>query len=76
MIELFTGGGATTSLGSVLFSNVGFFWKAVGQRSEKIQGLNSEFKLITPKPITETYFETNLSRFDLAGLPIVVILYL
>ena len=30
----------------------------------------SEFKLTTPKPITRTYFETNLSRFGLAGLPI------
>ena len=33
-----------------------------------------KFKLITPKPITENCFETNLSRFGLAGLPIAAIL--
>ena len=33
-----------------------------------------EFKLITPKPITGTYFETNLSRFGLVGLPMAAIL--
>ena len=32
-----------------------------------------KFKLITPKPITENCFETNLSRFGLAGLPMVAI---
>ena len=29
---------------------------------EELQVSNSEFKLIIPKPIFETYFETNLSR--------------
>ena len=33
-----------------------------------------KFKLITPKPITENCFETNLSRFGLAGLPMAAIL--
>ena len=32
-----------------------------------------KFKLITPKPITENCFETNLSRFGLEGLPMVAI---
>ena len=41
---------------------------------EELQGSNSEFKLITPKPNTETYFETNLRRFGLAGLLMVAIL--
>ena len=30
---------------------------------EELQGSYLEFKLITPKPITGTYFETNLRRF-------------
>ena len=33
-----------------------------------------ELKLYTPKPITWTYFDTILSRFGLAGLPIAAIL--
>ena len=33
-----------------------------------------KFKLITPKSITENCFETNLSRFGLAGLPMAAIL--
>ena len=41
---------------------------------DELHGSNLEFKLITPKPITGTYFETNLSRFYLAGLPMVAIL--
>ena len=41
---------------------------------EKIKVSNLEFKLITPKPITWTYFETNLSRFGLTGLSIAAIL--
>ena len=36
---------------------------------KELQGSNLEFKLITLKPTTETYFETYLSRFGLAGLP-------
>ena len=30
-------------------------------------------KLTTPKPITETYFDTNLCRYGLAGLPMAAI---
>ena len=33
-----------------------------------------EFKLITPKTISGTYFKTNLSRFGLAGFPLAAIL--
>ena len=39
------------------------------QLFEELQGSNSEFELITPKPITRTYFETNQSRFCLTDLP-------
>ena len=46
----------------------------ISQLFEELQGSNSEFELITPKPITRTYFETNLSRFCLAGLPMEAIL--
>ena len=45
------------------------------QLFEELQGSNSEFELITPKPITRTYFETIMSRFCLVGLPMEVILY-
>ena len=45
----------------------------ISQLFEELQGSNSEFELITPKPITRTYFETNLSRFCLAGLPLAAI---
>ena len=48
--------------------------KNLSQPFEELQVSNLEFKPITPKPITETYFETNLSRFGLAGLPMVAIL--
>ena len=48
--------------------------KKLSQPFEELQGSNSEFKLITPKPITGTYFDTNLSRFGLAGLPMAAIL--
>ena len=41
---------------------------------EELQTLNSEFKLITPKPITGTYFDTKLSRFGWAGSARVAIL--
>ena len=41
---------------------------------EELQTLNSEFKLITPKPITGTYFDTKLSRFGLAGSAMTAIL--
>ena len=46
----------------------------ISQLFEELQGSNSEFKLITPKPITGTYFDTNLNRFSLAGLPMADIL--
>ena len=46
----------------------------LSQPFEELQGLNSEFKLITPKPITGIYFETNQSMFGLAGLPMTAIL--
>ena len=46
----------------------------MSQPFEELQGENSEFKLITPKSITWTYFETTLSRFGLAGFPMVAIL--
>ena len=48
--------------------------KKLSQPFEELQGSNSEFKLITPKPITGTYFDTNLSRFGLAGFPMAAIL--
>ena len=44
------------------------FLMSISQLFEELQGSNSEFKLIIPKPITGTYFETNLSRLGLAGL--------
>ena len=50
------------------------FQMSISQSFEELQGSNLEFKLITPKPITGTYFETNLSRFGLAGLPLGAIL--
>ena len=40
----------------------------------EVQSSNSEYKLITQKPSTGNYFETNLSRFGLVGLPLVAIL--
>ena len=48
--------------------------KKLSQSFDKQPGSNSEFKLTNPKPITRTYFETNLSRFCLAGLPLAAIL--
>ena len=47
---------------------------SISQSFEELQGSNSEFKLFTPQPITETYCDTNLSRFSLAGLPMAAIL--
>ena len=44
------------------------------QPFEELQSLNSEFKLITPKPMRGTYFDTKLSRFGLAGSARVAIL--
>ena len=44
------------------------------QPFEELQGSYSEPRLNTPKPITRTYFDTNLSRFGLAGLTMVVTL--
>ena len=42
----------------------------ISQLFEELQGSNSDIKQITPKPITETYFDTNLSMFGWAGLPV------
>ena len=53
---------------------IDFCINAISQLFEELQSWNSEFKLINPKPITGTNFETNLSRFGLAGLPLVTIL--
>ena len=44
------------------------------QPFEEQQVLNLDSKLNTPKPIIKTYFESNLSRFGLAALPMVAIL--
>ena len=50
------------------------FQMSISQLFEKLQGWNSEFKLITPKYITGTYSDTKLSRFRLASLPTAAIL--
>ena len=68
MIESFASG--TTA--SLVAKNLN---KKSSQPFEELQGSNLEFKLITPKSITGTYFETTLSRFGLEGLPIVAILH-
>ena len=41
--------------------------KKFSQPLEELQGLNSDLKLVTPKPIMGTYFDANLSRFCLVG---------
>ena len=61
-------GGATSSMVAKKWT------KKLSQPFEELQGWNFEFKQITPKPITGTYFETNISRFGLAGLHMVAIL--
>ena len=43
--------------------------KKLSHLFEELEGSNSEYKLITPKSFTETYFDTKLSRFGLAGFP-------
>ena len=48
--------------------------KKISQLFEELEGLNLEYKLITPKHINGTYFDTNLSRFGLGGLTLVAIL--
>ena len=48
--------------------------KKLSQLFEELQGWNLKFKLITPKYITGTYFDTKLSKFDLAGFIMVAIL--
>ena len=40
---------------------------------EELQGSNLKFKLITPKPITGTYFDTKLSSFGLVCLTLVAL---
>ena len=48
--------------------------KKLSQLFEELKDSFLEFKLITPKPITGTYFLTNISRFGWAGLPMAAIL--
>ena len=48
--------------------------KKLSQSFEELQGWYLEFKLITQKTISGTYFKTNLSRFGLAGFPLAAIL--
>ena len=50
------------------------FQMSISQTFEELQDSKLKFKLITPKPITGTYFDTNLSKFHLAGLPMEAIL--
>ena len=45
----------------------------LSQSFEELWSSILESNLITPKPITGTYFETNLSMFSLAGSPMVAI---
>ena len=40
------------------------FSMSISQQSEELQGWNSELKLITPKSITETYFDTMVTIID------------
>ena len=47
--------------------------KKSSQLFEEVLGSNSELKLITSKPITMTYFDTNLNRFGLVCLPMMAI---
>ena len=51
-----------------------FFQQAISQLFEELQWWNLEFKLITPKSINGTYFDTKLKRFGLAGFPMAAIL--
>ena len=44
------------------------------QLFEELQSLNYKLKRIISKSNTGTHFDTKISRFGLAGLPIVVIL--
>ena len=44
----------------------------ISQLFEELYGSFLELKLITPKPITGPYFETNQSRFGVASLPMAV----
>ena len=61
-------GGATSSMVAKKWT------KKLSQPFEELQGWNLEFKLITPKTISGTYFKTNMSRFGLAGFPLAAIL--
>ena len=46
----------------------------ISQPFEELQGWNLKFKLITPRYIAETYFDTKLSIFGLASLLMAAIL--
>ena len=48
--------------------------KKLSQPFEELQGSNFEFKLVTSKSITGTYFEATLGRFGLKGLPMFKVL--
>ena len=43
--------------------HIGFCQKAISQLFQELWGYNLEFKLITPKSIIGTYFDTKLSSF-------------
>ena len=47
---------------------------SIYQSLKEQQSSNSEFKLITSKAITRTYFDTNVISSGLAGLSLVAIL--
>ena len=47
--------------------------KILGQPFEELQGSNLEFRPITPKIITRSYFDNNLIKFSLASLHSVAI---
>ena len=60
--------------GTIAFIVAKNWTKNLSQLFKELQDSNLEFKLITPKPNTGTYFDTNLSRFGLAGLHMAVLL--
>ena len=49
-------------------------WMFISQLFQELQGWNLESKLITPKSLTGTYFDTKLSRFGFEGSAMVAIL--
>ena len=67
MIESFPGGATSSMVAKNLT-------KKLSQLLNELQGSKLEFKLLTPKSINGTYFETYLNWFSLAGLPMTTIL--